>query len=840
MLAAPDMPDSPMRFFPWGPYERLVLDRPVLTLVLVALLLAFFGWHARDFRLDASADTLVLEGDADLRYYRAISGRYDSDDYLVITYTPRDDLFSDAVLADLAALRDKLKGIERVDAVLTILDVPLIDSPRMTLSEVAEEIRTLETPGMDRELARRELTTSPFYSNLIINPQARTTAIQVTFQRDQRYQALFKRRNDLRAQRLESELTPAEHAELAQVSAEFKAWSDALLEQEAADIERIRAIMDEHRDMARLHLGGVPMIVADSMDYVRKDLATFGIAVLALLVTFLLIAFRKPRWVILSMLTCAAAALFMLGYLGLSGWRVTVVSSNFVSLLLIITMSLTVHLIVRYRELHHAHPERDQRTLVSDMLRSKFSPSLYTALTTQVAFASLIVSDIRPVIDFGWMMVIGIGAAFVLAFTLFPAALMLWRPGTPSHLRDITGHITLAFAHLIERYRAATLTGVVLLAAAGIYGVTQLTVENRFIDYFKKDTEIYRGMELIDTELGGTTPLEVIIDAPQRFLDSLVEEPADSYMDRYAEDVGITGSSFWFNTFMLKEVRAIHDYLDDLPETGKVLSIDTAMRMLTILNEGDEFNDFFLSILYKRLPQSIKDALFAPYLSPDGNQLRFSIRVFESDYSLKRKELIEKIRTHLVDEMGLEPGQVHLTGMVVLYNNMLQSLFRSQIMTIGVVFLAILGMFVILFRNLRMALVAIVPNMLSATLVLGLMGLAGIPLDIMTITIAAICIGIAVDDTIHYVHRFSEEFTTDGDYWKAILRSHNSIGRAMYYTSVIITVGFSILALSNFIPTIYFGLLTGFSMVVALVANLTLLALLIAIFKPLGREPSAA
>ncbi len=822
-------------------YESLVLDRPWLALGLLLILIASIGYFSKDFRLDASGDTLVLENDSALRYYRSISARYGTEDYLIITYTPEKGLFSKTILADLAELRDQLKKIKRVHSVTTILDVPLISSPPVSLSELSKNIRTLESPDTIPGMARNELITSPFYNNLIISPDGRTTALQIKFHRNETWHRLFNTRNQLRILRMDTGLSPEQKKELARVSREFDAYSDSLLQQERKDIQIIRSIMDKHRDKAQLFLGGVPMIVADSMDYVRNDLKIFGLAVLTLIVGFLFLAFRKPHWVYLPLLTCAAAGFSMMGILGILGWRVTVVSSNFISLLLIITMSLTVHLIVRYRELHADHPNSTQRMLVSQTIRSKFLPSFYTAITTMVAFASLIFSDIRPVIDFGWMMVIGISVAFFLTFTLFPAGLVLVSPGEPGKLHDITGTITRYIANLIEHRKLCVLLGALILAVISIVGISRLTVENSFISYFKSSTEIHQGMKLIDQKLGGTTPLDVIIDAPASFFQEMEEEKASAEEEIYGypeeAQSGIAGTSFWFNSYMLEEVNRIHDYLDSLPETGKVLSISTAMRMLQSLKDGKNLDDFFLSILFKRLPAEVRQSLFTPYMSEDGNQLRFSVRVIDSDPELKRAELLNRIQHHLVNEMGFQSEQVHLTGMLVLYNNMLQSLFSSQIKTLGLVFLAILAMFIILFRSFKMAALAIVPNILAATTILGIMGITGIPLDIMTITIAAITIGIAVDDTIHYVHRFQEEYWLDENYWYAIMRCHNSIGRAMYYTSMIITVGFSILALSNFIPTIYFGLLTGAAMLTALIANLTLLPLLITIVRPM-KKPS--
>jgi predicted RND superfamily exporter protein len=378
-----------------------------------------------------------------------------------------------------------------------------------------------------------------------------------------------------------------------------------------------------------------------------------------------------------------------------------------------------------------------------------------------------------------------------------------------------------------------------LLFVLGVAGLFRLTVENRFIDYFKDSTEIYQGMLLIDRKLGGTTPLDVIIDPDSSFREFMAEqadaeaEPDPLFAEE--ESAGISGESYWFNMFQLPEADRIHQYLDALPETGKVLSISTTMALLTMLNGDEPLDNLSLAVMHKRLPDDIRDALFNPYMSEDGNQLRFAIRVIDSDPDLKRDELIKRIRTDLVGTLGLEEEQVHLSGMLVLYNNVLQSLFRSQILTLSMVFVAIMAMLLVLFRDWKLAAIGVVPTVLAAILILGIMGWFGIPLDIMTITIAAITIGIGVDNTIHYVHRVREEFEQDRSYWGAVQRSHGSVGRAIYYTSVTVTLGFSILVLSNFIPTIYFGILTGLAMLIALIANLTLLPLLIVAFKPLGK-----
>jgi len=824
-----------------GIYETTVLGRPVATLVVVAAFTLAFGWYAQYFSLDASADSLTLEQDVDLDYYRYVRARYGSDDFLLVTYTPGKALFKEDTLADIRVLRDELAALPNVDSVTSILDVPLLQSPPVNLRDVADGIRYLDDPRTDRDLAKGEILSSPLYRNLLISANGDTTALRVDMRIDLDHRDLREQRDALREQQYLEGLTPEESDRLADISGHYDRRTHDLLAEQAVVISAVRQVMDKHRASAELHLGGVPMIVADSMDFIRSDLVTFGAGVLSFLVIILAVAFRKRRWVVLPLLTCLLTSIIMIGLLGRLDWRVTVVSSNFIALILILCLALTLHIIVRYREIHERNPEADQFALVSKTVRRIVEPCLYTALTTIVAFGSLLFSGIRPVIDFGWMMSIGIVVAFIVSFTFFPAALVLMKPGQAASRKDITGAITRFFARLILRHSRLALVVFVILGIAGAGGITRLTVENRFIDYYRESTEIYRGMELIDRHLGGTTPLDVVVDAPAAVAtDDLA--PADDYdeefEDIYASDpdaeAGITARSYWFNSRHLAEVEKMHDYLDGLADTGKVISLATFKRILEQLDATVTEDNFMLSIIVEKLPRNVRESLLSPYLSADGNQLRLGVRVFESDPALHRQQLLDTIKQNLGAEAGLDSSRVHLSGMLVLYNNMLRSLFHSQIVTLGAVFLAIMAMFLVLFRSLKTAVIAIIPNLLSATLVLGLMGWLGIPLDLMTITIAAITVGIGVDDTIHYVHRFRREFELDGDYWASVFRCHRSIGRAIYYTSVTIMLGFSILAFSRFIPTIYFGLLTSLAMLVALLANITLLPLLITRFRIAG------
>ncbi|NGP52366.1 MMPL family transporter [Thioalkalivibrio sp. XN8] len=814
-------------------YEAIVLQRPIWTLAGVVLVVAVLGSFAPRFQLDASSETLVMENDEAVRYYRTIRARYGSDDFLVVTYTPREGLFTASALARLEAMRDALADIEHVAEVTTLLDVPVLEGLDAGLTELPTEPEALTCDGPDRAEDCRRLLDSDLYRNLLVSPDGRTSGIRVMLEQDEAYRAMQRERDQLRIKSHDEGLTGPEQARLAELDEKISARGAELRELEAVAIAAVREVLDRFRDQAEIHLGGVPMIAVDSIAFVRADLLTFGAAVGAFIVFILFVVFRQPRWVILPVITCAATVVSMLGLLGLLGWPVTVVSSNFVSLLLILNLALCVHLVVRYRELHDLHPDLDHYTLVRDTVRSKFEPCLYTALTTMVAFGSLLVSGIRPVIDFGWMMVIGLAVAFVLSFTLFPASLLLLKGGGPAQLRSLTGVLTGGIARGITARPGWTLLIAGLLAVAGIAGTAQLSIENRFIDYFKDSTEISQGMRLIDEQLGGTTPLDVLIDAPAEPPEEEEEFEEPDFLAGFEAleiegDSGIASTSYWLNSARLPEIRRIHEYLESLEGTGKVMSIITAMDMFGELEPRVLTEDFFISVFYQRLPELVKETLFDPYLSEDGDQLRFSIRVYESAPDLRRNQMLQEIEQHLEQGMGYGAEHVHLTGMMVLYNNMLQGLFRSQILTLGVVFGAIMVMFLVLFRSVRYSVLGILPNLLSAALVLGLMGWARIPLDLMTVTIAAITIGIGVDNTIHYVHRYQEEIQVDRDPWAAIMRCHTSIGRALYYTMITIVLGFSVLALSAFIPTIMFGLLTGLAMTAALVANLTLLPVLLA------------
>lgn len=840
-------------------YQAWIIERPKLVLTAIAVLAIIAAMGLPNFKLDASADSLTLENDTDLDYFRETSQRYQSGDVLIVTYKPNQELFSDQSLDRLRSFRDDLTRVEGVTSVNSILDLPLLYSPKRSLSEIKTDVRTLSTEGVDRNLVRQEFLQSPIYRDMVLGPDQQTTVLLLNLDLDQRFNELVRERDGLRLKRSREGLTEDEQQHLTAVSKTFLDYRTVASAKAYARVAEVRSIMDSYRGEAELFLGGVSMITNDMIEFIRSDLMVFGAAIILFIIGLLAVIFRQARWVVLPFSVCVLSVLFMLGWLSWIDWRLTVISSNFVALLLIIALAITIHLVVRYREYHREYPEWSQEQLVMATVRYMVRPCLYTALTTIVAFVSLVVSDIRPVIDFGWMMTIGLSVAFILAFVLLPAGMMLLPEGEPKDKGDNSAAFTLRFSRITEKYGAAVLIGSVLVGILSVYGISRLEVENRFIDYFKDTTEIYQGLSVIDQRLGGTTPLDIIIDVSEEDLayDSGFDAEDDPFSDDFESESGLSDddpfaededpfadgvdsssesnatSSYWFTLAGLRDLEELHNYLESLDEVGKVQSLATLYKVGRDIN-GGSLNDFELAFLRKGLPADIDNVLISPYLDEASNQARISLRTVESSPELERMKLPGKIRDFAVNELGFKPEQIQFTGMLVLYNNMLSSLFKSQILTLGAVFLGIMLMFMVLFRSVVIAVIAIIPNMLAASAVLGTMGLAGIPLDMMTITIAAITVGIGVDDTIHYIHRFKTEFAKDGNYIAAMHRAHGSIGRAMYYTSVIIVVGFSVLALSNFIPSIYFGLLTGFAMFSALMGALLLLPKLIITVKPFG------
>ena len=791
-------------------YQNGVLKNPKSVFVLLIIAILSFGYYSKDFRLDASSETLLIEGDPDLAYLKEVTERYGSKDFLILTYTPNEGMVTDNSINNLLSLKYKIQSLNWVHSVITLLDIPLLNNSDAPLQERLESFKTLKDEGVDKNRGFKEILNSPVFRNFVISENGNTSGIIVNIKENKKLENI---------KNLSKE--------------EIEAYKDKVKKQNHENILEIRQVIQSYGDVGKIYLGGIPMIADDMMTFIKSDIIVFGLGVLLFIIATLWFVFRKLIWIIVPISSCLFSVIIMMGLLGILGWKVTVISSNFIALMLILTMAMNIHMSTRFLQLRKDYPTKNNLEIISLTTNKMFWPILYTVFTTVFAFLSLIFSGIKPIIDFGWMMTFGLIISFIITFTLLPTLLNFTPKKNISLKKEQDSKIT-NFLGLLSLNNKNTIFGVTgIIVILSMIGISKLEVENSFINYFNKNTEIYKGMKLIDEELGGTTPLEVILKFP--VTENKETSTEDDEFEDWSDEEDENDEKYWFTKDKIDKIASVHNYLDSLPQVGKVLSFSSIIDVATQLNNNKPLGTLEMGVLYSKIPESIKTEIIDPYLSIEDNEARISLRIIDSQENLRRNDLINKINFDLKNKIGLKESEFKLAGVLILFNNLLQSLFKSQILTLGLVMIGIFSMFIVLFRNIKLSLIGVVPNFIAAFFILGIIGLLGIPLDMMTITIAAITIGIAVDNSIHYIYRFKEEFGKFKDYNKTLKKCHSTVGVAILNTSITIVFGFSILVLSKFIPTIYFGVFTGLAMLLAMISVLTLLPALILTVKPFGK-----
>ena len=734
-------------------YQNGILKNPKTVFVLLIIAILSFGYYSKDFRLDASSETLLIEGDPDLAYLKEVTDRYGSKDFLILTYTPNEGMVSDNSINNLLSLKYKIQSLNWVHSVITLLDIPLLSNSDAPLQERLESFKTLKDEEVDKDRGFKEILNSPVFRNYVISEDGNTSGIIVNIKENKK-------------------LDNIENLS----KAEIEAYKDKLKKQNHENILEIRQVIQSYEDVGKIYLGGIPMIADDMMTFIKSDIVVFGLGVLLFIIATLWFVFRKLIWIIVPISSCLFSVVIMMGLLGILGWKVTVISSNFIALMLILTMAMNIHMSTRFLQLRKDFPDKNNFEIITLTTNKMFWPIIYTVLTTVFAFLSLIFSGIKPIIDFGWMMTFGLITSFIITFTLLPTLLNFAPTKNISIKKEQDSKITtfLGSVSLNNKNTIFGITGIVIILS--IFGISKLEVENSFINYFNKDTEIYKGMKLIDEELGGTTPLEIILKFPAKEEGKKKTSTEDDEFEDWGDEEDGNDEKYWFTKDKIDRIASVHNYLDSLPQVGKVLSFSSIIDVATQLNNNKPLGTLEMGVLYSKIPESIKTEIIDPYLSIKDNEARISLRIIDSQENLRRNDLINKINFDLKNEIGLDESEFKLAGVLILFNNLLQSLFKSQILTLGLVMIGIFSMFIILFRNIRLSLIGVVPNFIAAFFILGIIGLLGIPLDMMTITIAAITIGIAVDNSIHYIYRFKEEFSKIKDYNKTLKKCHSTVG----------------------------------------------------------------
>ena len=765
----------------------------ILLFFLIASLI-FTSFYIRDFRIDASSDSLVSQNDEDFKYFSYYQDLFPTKNSLVIAIKSNSKI-DRVLIEEIEKISEKLSDLPEVYSVFTINKAPILLLNNTSLIDLANNnYETILNSSLPFEDILNEFAKSPIYSDQIINESKNITSIVIFLNENSKAIDLKNNKNLY--------LTQGKYYK---IKTEIDKERNEL-------IKKIRNIIINSNQYFTYYLGGVEMISSDVISYVKNDIFTFSLIVLLIIVLILFLIFRRVKWVFAILFTSISAVYLSIGLAGFINFEITAVSANFLSLMFVLSISMNVHIMNNYLQ-------RDIKII--ENFRMMFWPCFYTFLTTIVAFVSLVISDIKPVIDFGIIMIIALLIVLISSFVILPLIVSFFSKEEKSYSLNLSFLKSFyPFAYKNSKY----ILGLnILIFFISLYGITNLNVENSFIKYFKKNTEIYKGMYLIDNELGGTTPLDIILKFKNddQIIDTTIkaeeEDDLEIEDDFFSDDLFGEENNIWFTNEKIETIKFVHQYLESRIEIGKVTSIYSLIDTANQINKSD-LSMFELSVLYNEIPIDYKTDLIDPYLNVEKNMIKISTRVKDSK-DIKRNDLINDINSFLLNEFdNLEEFKVN--GLLVLYNNMLKSLFSSQIKSLGFVILAIFIMFVILFRSLKLSIIGIIPNIFASTFILGLIGLLKIPLDIMTITIAAISIGIAVDNTIHYIYRYKENLKLGRNHSEMIEKTHLTVGNAVLITSIAITAGFLTLCLSNFVPTVYFGLFTSLAMIFAMIGVL--------------------
>ena len=819
-------------------YSHFIVDHFKAVLIFLFLFTSTLGYYALKLDVDASAETLLLENDTILKETREIHSRYVSPEYLVVSFSPKEYLLSSNSLNTIKTLKSELLKIEGVEDIISILDVPLLQSPPKAIKDLVGEVRTLESENIDTALVQKEFTTSPLYKKNLVSEDFKTTAIAINLKEDKRYTELLNARNTLLDKQKEKGLNQEESQELQNIKKEFKEHRDIVRVESHILIENIRAVLRVHHNEGELFLGGILMIADDMIGFVKGDIAVYGTSVILTMILVLWILFRQLRYVFIPIIIAFSSVVITAGFYALLGFEVTVISSNFVSMQLIMAISLAIHFVSNYRENFSKYPQYSQKELIIETMDKMLLPMGFVVTSSVVAYMSLISSGILPVINFGWMMAVASCISFLFAITFAPTILMVLDKKQPVLTYDKFTNLTLKLANFTQTSPRIIYAATFVIVVFSIVGASQMVVENSFISYFKEKTEIHQGMKKIDQNLGGTTPLEIVVSFPKlnevESTQSQVKDDFDGFEDEFNKEG--EAPQYWFAAEKMHTIRKIHEYLEHIPGVGNVASLGTMLSIGEIIKGGQELDNFELALMYNKLPQHYRNTILSPYIDIKNNEARFVVRIQDSFENLRREELLSVIQKGLEENIGLKKDEFKIVGMMVLYNNMLQSLYKTQILTIGETVFLVGLMFLLLFKSLRVSIIALIVNIIPIGIVFGIMGVFDIPLDIMNITIAAIAFDMGLNNTVYYYLRFKRELEKDWDYVAAMYRSHGSIGNPMYYCSGVSVVGFLVLITSNFVPTVVFGLLTIVTIFVAIVADLLLSPLLVIAFKPFGTK----
>ena len=737
-------------------YFNSIKDRKFFYSAIILLAIFCSSLGINNFRFDASSETLILDNDVDYQIYEQTNDDFGSSDFLILAIQSSNEIFTLDNLQNLQNLRDNIQVIEGVDSVVSVFDAPILEQPKLSLIKSASNDKYLLEDELNLSLAKQELRDSPIFSELVISKDGKTLAFQINLDGKDNYdQTVIDIRSEIET---------------------FKNFN--------------------------INLAGPSMIVFDTINFIKNDVITFGTITILVFFIFLYLIFRDFWPVTIILLNALIVMFISIGVMGLMDWPISIVSSNFLALLLITSIAISIHILAKVQT------DVDKNISTSKSLSDIFMPCLFTALTTIVGFASLILSDIKPVIDFGKMMSVGVLLNLLSSFLFIPLALEL------KNIKSITQKNIADFVYnngYVQSkgfIKKAWIPFLLIFIPLIIYLPTNLKVENKFIDYFNKETEIYKGMETIDKNLGGTTPFDIILSLPEA-IEEVDEE--DLFFSENSET-----AKYWWKKDNMDKLQKVQNEVSKIDELGKILSIANGIELAQNLNNNQPLGDLELAFVRNSLLDSERaQKVLETFIDETEKSTKIFARTIDSSPNLNRNELINSIDKILQKNFEGTEIDYQITGLGVLYNNLLQSLFSSQIKTLSFVLISIFLMVSFLFRSLLVGFSVMFIPSISVGVVMSSMSILNIPLDIMTITIASICVGMSVDYAIHFAWRYLKE----NDEKKTLL----SAGRAILITGSTIIMGFLVFLFSNFNPTILFGVFSGIAIFFAMFLSIYLL-----------------
>lgn len=775
----------------------------IISLTLCLIIFVIAGYCANkainSFRIEASADTLLTKDNQHYIETKEADFRYNPSDFILVAYKPKDKkIFSKETLEMFLKLHEKIIKIEQVYDVVSIVNAPIFYGADSISGNLKVEDLSWKNKRYSENFMKRVLKDHPLYQGLLVNDRQDALSIKIDFVENSKIRKLNQKIIRLRKILLNNSLSKKDRRKLENYTRKKNQLQNKVENRRQATIEEIRKILAPYSNRGTFYLGGQSLVASQLVKIIKKDLVLFGSTVFTVIAILLTVVFLRFRWTLIPLLTCILCICITLGLFTFFNLKVTVVSANVIALQIILSLAITIHLIEHYRELRRKRD--DHHSIVFDTLRAKSKPIIFASLTTSIGFLSLIFSDIQPVISFGWMMVIAMTVNVCVGMIFFSSSLLIFtnlskERDNPKILKSILGGLVT----IVTKHPLLTIIAVALITITGIIGAFKLTSEKSFLNYFSKSTEIYRELSFIDKEFGGSTPFDVLYVIPKE--------------DR-EKDLLLTAQT-------VQKVTEITQKLKSFEAIGSVSSISDFTRIAQVVR-GKPLTEYELTVFYNSLDKKLRQNIFGSYYAKEFNELRIATRVVDTTSDLNREQLFNSIKQK-IRAMGIDEKYISYTNLFVLYQDILSKLINSQIKTLWIVYVAMAILLFILFRSFVIAIIALVPNIITTASIFGILGFLDIPLDIMTMTIAAIAMGISLDDTIHYIHRYLEEKNNSNRAKNTAL----SVGYALFYTTFIISLGFSSFIFSDFIPSVTFGLLTAFAMIIAFLTDLLILPILL-------------